>query len=201
MRPTPSHSFRSIVLLLALGALAMAATAFLSRSTAAPAPAEQAPPVPLDEAVERTLAAGTARLDGELTARGARLAVQGVTSLTTADGDLTFEIDDGRVGPIGLRTIDNRDWIQIRGQWIDARDLPEAGDLPGGWGDYVRGLTAAGPATDDPRRAELHGAPAQVWVDEHGRVARVIVTLDGDRFDLRFSDFGVALDLEPPIAS
>ena len=194
----PSHSLRSVLLLLALGALAMAAAAFLSRSAAAPAPAEQAPPVPLDEAVARTLAAGTARLEGELTARGARLEVRGVTSLASTDGDVTFEVDDAGLGPIGVRTVDGHDWIQVRGQWIDARDLPEARDLPGGWGDYLAGLTADGPASEQPRRAELRGAPARVWVGEDGRVARLVVTLDGDRFDLRFSDFGVVLDLEVP---
>lgn len=197
----PSHSLRSVLLLLLLGALAMAAAAALSRSTAAPAPAP-GQPVALDEAVERTLSAGTARLEADLTTRGSTMHLAGLTSLTTDDGDLTFTVADAPgLGPVGVRTVGGATWVRLRDRWVDAGHLPAFGDLPGGWGDYLSGLAAAGPATGDPRRAELHGAPAQVWLDDGGRVARVVVTLDGDRFDLRFSDFGVALDLEAPATS
>lgn len=201
MRPTPSHSLRSVLVLLALGALAMAATAYLSRTTPAPAPAPDEQ-IPLDEAVERTLAAGTARLEADLTTRGSTMHLTGLTSLTTDDGDLTFTVaDEPGLGPIGVRTVGGATWVRLRDRWVDAGHVPAFGDLPGGWGEYVAGLAGASPATDEPRRAELHGRPAKVWLDDGGRVVRIVVTLDGDRFDLRFSDFGVPLDLEVPAAS
>jgi hypothetical protein len=198
MRPSPSHSLRSVLVLLALGALAMAATAYLSRSAAAPTPASD-PPVSLDEAVERTLAAGTARLDAELTTKGVTMELAGVISLTTDDGDLTFTVpDEVGLGPIGVRTVGGSTWVRVDDRWLDAGHLPTFGDLAAGWGDYVAGLEADGPASGEPRRATLRGTPAQVWLDDEGHVARLVVSLSGNRFDLRFSDFGVALDLEAP---
>ena len=199
----PSHSLRSVLVLLALGALAMAATAYLSRSAAAPAPAPASDqPVALGEAVERTLAAGTARLDAELTTKGVTMGLAGVISLTTDDGDLTFTVPhEVGLGPIGVRTVGRRTWVRVRDRWVDAGHLPAFGDLAAGWGHYVAGLEADGPASSEPRRATLRGTPAQVWVDAEGHVARLVVSLDGDHFDLRFSDFGVALDLEAPEAS
>ena len=199
----PSLSLRSVLLLLALGALAMAATAYLSRSQAAPVPAPASDqPASLDEAVERTLAAGTARLDAELTTKGVTMGLAGVISLTTDDGDLTFTVpDEVGLGPVGVQTVGGRTWVRLRDRWVDAGHLPTFGDLAAGWGDYIAGLEADGPASREPLRAKLRGTPAQVWLDAEGRVARLVVRLDGNRFDLRFSDFGVALDLEVPEAS
>lgn len=201
MRPSSSHALRSVLVLVLLGALAMAATAYLSRSRAAPAPARGSI-VDLDVAVERTLAASTARLDAQLTTAGATMGLAGVVSLTTDDGDLTFTApDEVGLGPIGVRTVGGSTWVRLRDRWVDAAQLPTFGDLAAGWGDYITGLEADGPASREPVQARLRGTPAQVWLDAEGRVARLVVSLDGNRFDLRFSDFGVALDLEVPEAS
>lgn len=138
----PSHSLRSVLSLLALSALAMVATAYLSRSSAAPpaVPDRHDAPVPLDEAVERTLAAGTARLDADLTTRGSTMHLTGVTSLTSDDGDLTFEVaGEGRLGTVGVRTVAGRNWIRVDERWVDAGAGPGFGDLPSGWGDYIAG--------------------------------------------------------------
>lgn len=197
MRRPPSLSLRSIiaVALLLGGGLAGAS------SCARQAPPPVAPTVPLDEAVRRTIAAGSARIRAQIRQRpgAAIIVVEGVTSLRTRTSTLVAT----RPGsdPVEVRTIDDGTWLRTgpREPWIALE--PGVVDVAGavrGWDDLLHRLEPVGRANDRTLRATHDGAPATVLLDGAGRIRRLrILGRDGE-LDLRFSDHGLPVEVSRP---
>ena len=167
--------------------------------------------VSVGEAVERTLAAGSVRVHATMApgpaSAGPAIEVDGVTSLDDTRTRVTARYADSagdpgaaaleaevRVTPAGtwLRSAPSAEWAQV------SPGVAGQATVTRGWGDLLRGLRAAGPTGRSPLAATHGGRPARVWLDSSGRIGRLELD-DPDRpLDLRFHDFGVAVDVSPP---
>ena len=178
--------------------------ALVALSAGATQPKSERPRHPtLREAVRRTLAAGTARLAATVTtAAGPAIEVEGITSLVgpeaevTATGPSTGRVDV-RVTPAGawLRSGgDGAPWTAIEPAAISLAAAAR------GWSDLLATLRPA-PRRDPPSgpiRATAGGRPAEVELDGHGRIRRLVVDHGPATLDLRLRDHGLPLHVEPP---
>lgn len=194
-------SVRLVVAVAATVAAVIATTVLL-----APPPRASVRPqsvVTLAEAVDRTTQAGSARLRGTATsAEGAAVDLEGVTSFTSADAVL-FARDGGDGTAIEVRTTSAGSWVRAPslGGWIPLESTSAMG--PGaanGWADVLARLRRAPAPRRSGRRFEVlvEGEPAVVHVDGHGRIRRLHLERRQQVVDVTFSDFGVAVAVEPP---
>ena len=199
MRPPVSQSLRSIavVALLLGGGFAGASSC---AGAGAPSPPRR---VTLDEAVRRTLDAGSARIHAEIRGPGTadRITVTGVASLVTRSAAITSSLPDR--APVEVRMTGDGAWLRPGPDrpWVALP--PEAVDVAGAaesWGGLLGRLeAAAAPARRTaPLRATLDGAPATVHLDGEGRIRRVRVDGPDGRLDLHLSDHGIAVEVHPP---
>lgn len=171
-------------------AVAMAGSAMIDRS-----PPSEVEPVPsLQEAARRTIAAGSARISGTVSAAdGTAVTFEGVTSFRTSEGDLRARTagagGDGEAS-IEVRTTGAGTWLRTPGvdRWIAVPRHAAAGGLPTGWGEVLRRLSRS---TDASRRTDFD-------VDGRGRIRWMRFSEAGAGVEVAFGDFGVAVTVEPP---
>ncbi len=194
-------SFRWIVAVVVLVGVAVAAALFVAGGGGAPTDA-----VSVAEAVARSRAAGSARFSAQLTAQHPKSApavhVEGVTSLVGPEASVVARTE-GRSEEAAVRVNAAGAWLRAPGaDWV-AVD-PSAVDVAAGargWSDLLAGLRASGSSPEtagNSLRASHNGDPAKVWLDRRGRIQRFVVTRDAATLDLRFTDYGVVLDVEAP---
>lgn len=153
-----------------------------------------APPPSLDRrlapehvvaAVDRTVAAGSARIDATyVPAHGPPVSITGRTSFTGPDA----EVSAGVAGepPAQVRVTASGAWVRAPGAdgWtpVPVGLVPPPGAR--GWAEVLRQL----------------GPSSEVWSDAAGRVARVRLARGrrGGVLDVRFSDFGIEVVTVPP---
>lgn len=191
-----------VVASVATTVLAVVATAAL----VAPSPrasARHRPTPTLADAVDATLAEGSARLAGTATSvDGTSVDLDGVTSFSTPDAVL-FARGGANEEAIEVRTTANGSWLRAPslGRWIPveatAAMTPGTG---GGWADVLARLRDAPSPRRSGRRFEVvvEGEPAIAHVDGEGRIRRVRLERRQQVVDVAFSDFGVAVVVEPP---
>ena len=191
-----SVALRGVVgVVVALCAVAGVGGALARRSDGASpsAPAPAASPttrlLDLEEAVERTLAAHSARFVATTRrADGPVVDLVGVTSFEGPAGEVSATIGRGAPMPIVVRrTSSGAAWVRgpDGGAWtpIPMSRLPAVGPV-NGWAELVRSIAAG---------------RDQVWLDARGRNSRVRrTTAEGVTLEVRFADFGVDLPPEVP---
>lgn len=136
-------------------------------------------------AVERTLSAGSARIDAEYApASGPTVRITGSTSFVGPEVDVVAAVG-GEPGA-AVRVTAEGAWLRPPGTdtWtpIPLEQVSVAASR--GWGDVLRSL--------DPSD--------EVHIDRLGRIvrARIARDRDGGSLDLRFSEFGTDVPSEPP---
>jgi len=159
--------------------------------------------VTLADAVDRTIAGGSARLRGTATsADGTSVELEGVTSFTSADAVL-FARNGGDEAAIEVRTTAAGSWLRAPslGRWIPLEATSDvAPGTNGGWADVLARLRRAPASRRSGRRFEVvvEGEPAVAYLDGNGRIRRLRLERRQQVVDVTFSDFGVAVDVEPP---
>ena len=208
----PRWSLRSIFALVTLavvlaGGARWAAGGAASVVPSSPAPAAvrptvvpAVPVVSVEEAVRRTLAAGSAELALTVGAAGRPPGeVAGTVSRVSPDAVVTASMPG--VGEAEVRVRGGEAWLRTdRAPW--QRIEPAALALTGavrGWGDLLTGLRPmAVSARGQPLRATSAGRPAQLWVDHRGRITRLVVEEGPATLDLRLRGHGVDVEVDPP---
>ena len=183
---------RAVVLvLLALAALVAGAVAV--RTVVSPARAVAAGPASsaavsaaLRDAVARTVAERSARIDATyVPAAGPAVAIHGRVSLVGPESEVSASVGDGP--PAAVRVAADGAWLRPPGaeEWtaISPAEVTAAG-VARGWADVL---------------GDLH-ASDEVVTDAQGRIVRIQVRRDraGGRLDVRLSDFGTAVPANPP---
>jgi hypothetical protein len=159
------------------------------------------PALDLQRAVSRTLADGTARIDARVLVRGHTIRVEGTVSLTDpralvhasspANPDLSTEV----------RVTRDAAWVRAPGasEWVSID--PSSSEFSiGSWPTLFTQLARSDAVTRRGRGygANAGGVPTTVELDDAGRVARLQFARGGTTIEVRFTDFGVALDVTPP---
>ena len=148
-------------------------------------------PAPVDDdvaaAAARTLAAGTARFVATYQrGEGPAVRLEGVTSFVGPATEVRSVIDGDEA--VALRRTSTGDvWVRLPGEerWspMDVSGFASVSAVTG-WGDFVRSLDAG---ADD------------VGLDPAGRVVEARRrSSEGDVLEVRFSDFGVGVPVDPP---
>ena len=191
----PSLSLRSILVVALLLAGGFAGASSCARTSAPAAPDT----VSLDEAVARTIAAGSARVAATITNDAGAVTVAGLTSwvepkasfVTEADGAPPVEV---RVTPTGtwLRSRPDRPWTLVDPQ------LATAAGTATRWSDLLTTLQPAGPSRKRHLRATHDGGPARIELDGHGRIRRLRIDKASGHLDLRLSDHGTEVEVTDP---
>ncbi len=194
-------SLRVVVAVAATVLAVLLTTAVVARPPRAAA--HRPPAATLAVAVDRTLAAGSARLAGTATSPdGTSVDLEGVTSFTTPDAVL-FARSGPDEEPIEVRTTSSGSWLRSPslGGWIEleatSARTPTSAD---GWADALARLRDAPSPRRSGRRfdVEIEGEPAVVHVDDDGRIRRIRLERRAQVIDVTFSDFGVTVDVVPP---
>ena len=205
MRSVVSHP--SLAAVAALVAAGVAASVFL----AARSEASDAAGVALGDAVERTLATGTARIEGRVTSgAGSAVAFAGVVSWRDPGGSSSVAAwpvaGDRRAHSAEVRVTGGRAWLRSprAASWV-AVD-PEVVGVAGreaGWNGLLTRLEpvpddGGEPARGTTIRARAGREPAVVWLDARGRIRRIRVDGDAATLDVRLTELGVKVVVEPP---
>ncbi|HVF33439.1 MAG TPA: hypothetical protein VM933_10425, partial [Acidimicrobiales bacterium] len=145
------------------------------------------PAVALGAAVQRTLAAGSARIDATYQpARGPRVSITGRASCVGPESEVSASV--GGDPPTVVRvTADGRAWLLPPGSasWSPVAAEQVAGAAAAhGWADMLRGA----------------GDPSDVRTDTAGRIVRMHLARDrlGGRLDVRLSEFGTHVAVAVP---
>ena len=190
--PPVSLARRSVVsvvaLLLALFALVSAALGMVSGDgrRASPSPSTASAGAGRSDAVERTRAARTARIDATYRpAHGPAVTITGRTSLVGPESELFAAVGDEP--PAALRVTAAGAWLRSPGAsgWTPIpHDVVARAAAGRGWSDALRDL--------DPS--------THVETDAAGRIVRMRLARDrqGGRLDVRFSAFGIEVPTGPP---
>jgi hypothetical protein len=155
--------------------------------------------VPVDEAVRRTVAEGTARV--QLVVRRndtgvAAVTVSGVAALSRDDADLAVQVRGHPGGPARLRILGEEAWIGSDD--LPLRPVPVAalrGSSATSFHSMLQQLQADPKATGG---VTLAGHPATVELDDRGRIRRVRVRRPSGTFDLRLDGYDEDLAIVPP---
>lgn len=194
-------SVRVVVAVAATVLAVLLTTAVVARPPRAAA--YRPPATTLAAAVDRTLAAGSARLAGTATSPdGTSVDLEGITSFATPDAVLF-----ARSGPaeeaIEVRTTSTGSWLRSPslGGWIELEATsaltPTSAD---GWADVLARLRHAPSPQRSGRRfdVEVEDEPVVVHVNDDGRIRRIRLERHAQVIDVTFSDFGVTVDVDPP---
>ena len=185
-RPVASRVVVAVVALLVVAALVALFVAAAQRpdgpgaATLAPAPPD------LREAVGRTLAAGSARIQGTYRpAHGPVVTITGRTSFAGPEAEVSAAVEGSP--PALVRVTSAGAWLRAPGSdaWTPVAADGMAGVAAGrGWSALLRELD---PATD-------------VVTDDAGRIVRLWLARDrrGGSLDLRLSAFGTEVATAPP---
>ena len=175
-----------VVLLVGVGVVVAVAVLFAAADRGRLAPSLVASTADLSAAVERTVAAGTARIDATYhPAHGPPVSITGRTSLVGPEAELSAAVGDDppttvRVAADGawLRRPDAEEWTPVS---VDAITGAAAAR---GWGDVLRTL--------DER--------SDVRTDVAGRIVQFRLARDrqGGTLDVRLSAFGTEVVTVPP---
>ncbi|HVF31953.1 MAG TPA: hypothetical protein VM933_02850 [Acidimicrobiales bacterium] len=196
---------------MALVAVLLAAMAGGALVVRAPVARDGPPPigpsaVGLEEAVRRTLAAGSARVHASLVAGGERVDLSGVVSLTGPGAEVTGTMPGA--GPVDVRATADGTWLRTggpEGAW--AAVPPAAARLAAearSWADLLAGLRPepgagrSAAAAGGRLRARSSGHPAQVEIDGAGRIRRLVVDRGRTTLDVRLADHGLPVHVQPP---
>ena len=202
-------SLRWIMAVVGLVAVAMTSSWALVVVRSTPA-GGTAPVVDVGEAVRRTVAEGSARLVATLTpdrggaGDGPSLVVElsGVTSLVSPAASVVATAA-GRSAEV--RVTEAGAWVRVgpEGAWtaVDPAAVRVAASAEG-WADLLGGLrpVAGGEPPDGGTslRATHQGDPVTLQTDGRGRITRLTLERPGGVLDVRFHDFGAAVDVEVP---
>jgi hypothetical protein len=200
----PSAGWSAVVVGLLLAVVCSAVVLAVAGSGAV---AGGAPPLDegrqLQEAVRRTLAAGTARLTATVrTGSGPAVEVTGVTSLVGPEASVTATMPGA--GRVDVRVTGSGAWLRAGGDGAPwARVDPAAVRLAAGtrgWADLLAGLrpTDLAGTTAGVLHATSDGRPATVELDDAGRIRRLVVDHGSASLALRLADHGLPLHVEPP---
>lgn len=176
-------------------------------SLAGPRPPRHARPPSMPEAVERTLAAGSARIRGTITSPdGATGRMDGITSFHRHESSFLARSTTAHPPQWSeVRVTGGRAWLRPPGSttWVEL-DPEAAGAGPGGgWTRLLSQLhgTSDVRAVDGAGR-QLRGrlGPRRVAVrlDGAGRIARLRLSGDGTLLDVDLRDHGVPVRIQAP---
>ena len=176
----------AVVVALVVAVVAGVAVVIRSDVGAAPSGPTASADAAVREAVARTVAAGSARIEATYEpARGPTVRVRGVTSFVGPESEVFASVGDGP--PAVVRVTAGGAWLQApsAATWtpVALDDLAGAAAARG-WADVLRGLDAS----------------AEVRTDRLGRIVRMRLPRDrlGGRLDVRLSEFGTAIEVAVP---
>lgn len=157
-------------------------------------------PISLEEAVRRTLAAGSARLVASVGGAGSRVDITGVTSLVGPEAEVQAVARGG--GRVDVRVTAAGAWLRTGGPEAPWTAVPAGAEVLAaaeqGWAHLLAGLEPAGPPRPGVVPARSAGRPARIHLDARGRIGRLVIDGGSATLDLRLADFGVPLHVEPP---
>lgn len=190
-----SVAVRAVALVVALLVLVMTSVAALVVFLIAPehrtplsvdGPTGGRTPPQLAEAVQRTLAAGSARIDATYRpARGPTVSITGRTSLADAESEVFASVGGGPAAVV--RVTSGGAWLQPPGStsWTPVPVEQIAGAAAArGWADVLRDLDSS----------------SGIRTDASGRIVAVQLAPDrsGGRLELRLSEFGTEVGVAVP---
>lgn len=155
--------------------------------------------VPLDEAVRRTVAAGSARLSAEIRDDDGAVTITGVASLQEPRSAIVAEAPGSP--PVEVRVTGRGTWLRPAPDepWtlLEAGAAPLHG-APPEWVDLLHGLEPVGRPTSRTLQATHGGAPARLQLDDDGRIRRLRIDTRRGHLDLHLTNHGVAVVVDDP---
>ncbi len=171
-------------------------------------PAASSPQTTPAAAVGATLAAGSVRFTGSLaSAGGPPVRIEGRISFTHDRSQLRVDQPGpGSSAGIEVRSTPAGIWLRAPGvdDWLEvaaADDQAGAGrEALTGWTSLFERIGRSPLIEGDRRRLRVFydGEPATLDLDEVGRIRRLRIVHRREVLDLRFSDYGAPVDIEPP---